>query len=128
MSAKADPRLTRGETVAPVPAPYSKPGQVTTRRLITKARENSNKLMMGVVTMKKDAEPWGWSAEEGAVFAGVDEVNYVLKGRGRLSWGDKSMSIEAGDAIYYPPGWKYTLLNEGDTDLEFLFVLTPAIA
>ena len=123
-----EPKLTHGSSVAPIQAPYSKPGQVESRRLITKARENSGKLMMGVITIKKGAEPWGWSAEKGEVFEGVDEVNYVLEGRGRLSWGSTSIKIETGDAIYYPPGWRYTIVNEGDTDLKFLFVLTPSIA
>jgi len=125
---KPEPRLTHGPSVIPIQAPYSKPGQVESRRLITKARENSERLMMGLITMKKGAEPWAWSAEEGEIFAGVDEVNYILEGRGRLSWGTKSIGIEAGDAIYYPPGWRYTIANEGDGDLKFLFVLTPAIA
>ncbi|MDA4122444.1 MAG: cupin domain-containing protein [Thaumarchaeota archaeon] len=125
---KPEPRLTRGASVAPIQAPYSKPGQVESRRLITKAKDNSAKLMMGAITMKRGAEPWSWSAEEGAVFAGVDEVNYILEGKGKLSWGTETIQVEAGDAIYYPPGWKYTISNEGDTDLRFIFVLTPSIA
>jgi mannose-6-phosphate isomerase-like protein (cupin superfamily) len=54
------------------------------------------------------------------------EVYYVLEGRGLMHVGDETARIEAGEAVYVPPGAVQSVENAGPGRLAFLCVVDPA--
>jgi mannose-6-phosphate isomerase-like protein (cupin superfamily) len=54
------------------------------------------------------------------------EVYYFLTGQGRFTINDEVMSVEAGTALYVPPGGEQSLENTGTRDIEFLCLVDPA--
>lgn len=91
------------------------------RRLITKGREGSEKLMLGVSFMDPTNKPYSWSYSEN------DEVYFVVRGRLKLQWNDKEAIAEEGDAVFLPAGWKYRVRNPGVEPTMIVYVLSPPI-
>ncbi len=91
------------------------------KRLITKGRENSDKLMLGVCFVEPRAKGYRWS------FTDKDEVYYVLRGRLRLKWDGNAVEFSEGDAVYLPAGYSYELENLSDEEAVIVYVLTPPI-
>ncbi len=54
------------------------------------------------------------------------EVYYIIAGRGRLTIDGSVVPVEAGSAVYVPPGGKQSLENTGPTAIEFLCLVDPA--
>jgi mannose-6-phosphate isomerase-like protein (cupin superfamily) len=54
------------------------------------------------------------------------EVYYFLGGQGRFTIDDEVTSVEAGTALYVPPGGRQSLENTGSQDIEFLCLVDPA--
>jgi mannose-6-phosphate isomerase-like protein (cupin superfamily) len=54
------------------------------------------------------------------------EVYYFISGQGRFMIDDQVLSVEAGTALYVPPGGTQSLENTGATDIEFLCLVDPA--
>jgi mannose-6-phosphate isomerase-like protein (cupin superfamily) len=54
------------------------------------------------------------------------EVYYVLLGRGRMHVGSEQVDVEAGQAIYIPPGEVQFIENTGTMGLSFLCIVDPA--
>jgi mannose-6-phosphate isomerase-like protein (cupin superfamily) len=54
------------------------------------------------------------------------EVYYFLVGQGRFMIDDEVTSVEAGTALYVPPGSRQSLENTGGQDIEFLCLVDPA--
>jgi len=55
-----------------------------------------------------------------------EEVYYVLKGRGEMTVGEETQTMQAVSAVYIPPNTRHTLRNSGDEELHMLFVYSPA--
>ncbi len=94
------------------------------RRLVTKNRVGSDKLMVGVVDIEPNSKGYSWSYSEAE---GNDEVYYVVKGKVKLHYDDKCVEAEEGDAIFLPAGWKYRLDNEQSEPARLIYALTPPI-
>jgi mannose-6-phosphate isomerase-like protein (cupin superfamily) len=56
----------------------------------------------------------------------IEEVYYVLSGRGTMTVGDQQSEVGAGDAIYVPRGYWHTLENTGEEPIRLLLVCGPA--
>lgn len=54
------------------------------------------------------------------------EVYYFVAGSGRFTIDAETCSVEAGSAIYVPPGGRQSVENTGTTELEFLCLVDPA--
>jgi mannose-6-phosphate isomerase-like protein (cupin superfamily) len=54
------------------------------------------------------------------------EVYYILSGSGRMHIGDESAQVDAGCAVYIPPGAVQYIENTGRHDLLFLCIVDPA--
>ena len=54
------------------------------------------------------------------------EVYYFLNGQGRFTIDDEVTSVEAGTAVYVPPGGRQSLENTGSANIEFLCLVDPA--
>ncbi len=91
------------------------------KRLITKRREGSDRLTLGLCFVAPRAKGYRWSFKEN------DEVYYVLKGSLKLSWDASSVTIKEGDAVYLPAGNEYELENLSDDDAVIVYVLTPPV-
>jgi mannose-6-phosphate isomerase-like protein (cupin superfamily) len=82
------------------------------RRLITKRREGSDNIMLGVSIGDPFQEEISWS------YPDTDEVYFMVSGEKTLFWEDPKgkkgeVRIVAGDAVYLPAGFKYRSTNQG---------------
>ena len=54
------------------------------------------------------------------------EIGYVTKGKARLIYGNQEYILEEGDSVSFDAGASHVMENVGDTDLEAVWVVTPA--
>jgi len=52
----------------------------------------------------------------------IEEVYYVLNGKGKMRIGDEERPVSEGDAIYLPPRIIHTLKNTGTYPLRFVCI------
>ena len=56
----------------------------------------------------------------------IEEIYYIVEGRGVMTVGDEQREVAAGDAIYVPRGQRHTLRNTGAEPIKLLLVCGPA--
>ncbi len=56
----------------------------------------------------------------------LEEIYYIISGSGRMTVGEESREVCAGDAIYIPVNHVHTLTNTGESDMKILLVCGPA--
>ena len=56
----------------------------------------------------------------------TEEVYYILNGAGRMTVGDETQDVAAGDAIFIPRGHVHSLENTGREPMTILLVCGPA--
>ena len=56
----------------------------------------------------------------------AEESYYILRGIGRFLLADEERILLPGEAVVIPPTKSHQILNNGETDLEFLAVCVPA--
>jgi mannose-6-phosphate isomerase-like protein (cupin superfamily) len=56
----------------------------------------------------------------------LEEIYYVLSGRGVMQVGGERREVGAGDAVYIPRGLLHTLTNTGAEEMKILLVCGPA--
>ena len=54
---------------------------------------------------------------------GNSEIMFITKGQGYVIYDGEKIAIQAGDVHYCPKGHSHTLVNDGETDLEFSAVV-----
>lgn len=55
-----------------------------------------------------------------------EESYLILSGTGRVTLGDETRAVSAGDAVAIPPNVVHTIVNDSEADLVFLAVCVPA--
>ena len=55
-----------------------------------------------------------------------EEAYHILSGTGEMQVGEERGTVRAGDTVYMEPDVPHTLRNTGDSDMEILFVYSPA--
>lgn len=92
---------------------------VRVKRLITKRREGSDTIMLGVGWGDPDSEEvWSYSVE--------DEVYFVLRGGLTLFWADNKSELRDGDAVYLPAGIEYRLVYH-KKDNFIIYTICPPL-
>jgi len=56
----------------------------------------------------------------------IEEIYYVISGRGIMTVGDERREVGPGDAIYIPRRHSHTLSNTGNESMKLLLVCGPA--
>jgi mannose-6-phosphate isomerase-like protein (cupin superfamily) len=56
----------------------------------------------------------------------IEEIYYIVEGRGVMTVGDEQQEVAAGDAVYVPRGQRHTLRNIGAEPIKLLLVCGPA--
>jgi len=56
----------------------------------------------------------------------TSEVYCILAGRGTVEIDGERREVEAGDAVYIPPGGRQRIFAHGPQGLEFLCIVDPA--
>jgi mannose-6-phosphate isomerase-like protein (cupin superfamily) len=56
----------------------------------------------------------------------LEEIYYILEGRGVMTVGDEQREVRAGDAVYIPRRSRHTLANTGAEAMKILLVCGPA--
>jgi mannose-6-phosphate isomerase-like protein (cupin superfamily) len=56
----------------------------------------------------------------------IEEVYYIIEGRGVMTVGREQREVAAGDAIFIPRGNRHTLANTGTEPIKLLLVCGPA--
>ena len=55
----------------------------------------------------------------------VEEAIYILRGRSTIVFDDEAIALDAGDAIFIPPGRQHRHENSGDGVMEHLWFFSP---
>lgn len=53
------------------------------------------------------------------------EVYFILNGTGEMHLNGKTAQVKKGDTVFIPAGANQHIVNIGDTDLEFLAMVSP---
>jgi len=56
----------------------------------------------------------------------IEEIYYLVSGRGLMTVGDEIQEVNAGDAVYVPRGHRHTLQNTGTETIKLILVCGPA--
>ena len=56
----------------------------------------------------------------------LEEIYYIVEGRGVMQVGEEEREVGAGDAVYIPRGRRHTLKNTGTEPIKILLVCGPA--
>ena len=56
----------------------------------------------------------------------IEEIYYILSGRGLMTVANETSEVEAGDAVYVPRGHRHTLKNTGVQPITLLVACGPA--
>lgn len=56
----------------------------------------------------------------------LEEIYYVVSGRGLMTVADDTREVGAGDAVYVPRGCRHTLENIGSEPIKLILVCGPA--
>ncbi|HSE35847.1 MAG TPA: cupin domain-containing protein [Blastocatellia bacterium] len=56
----------------------------------------------------------------------IEEIYYLVSGRGVMTVGDEMREVSAGDAVYVPRGLRHTLRNTGSEPILLILVCGPA--
>lgn len=56
----------------------------------------------------------------------IEEIYYIVSGRGVMTVGDETREVGAGDAVYIPRGNRHTLKNTGAHPIKVVLVCGPA--
>jgi ethanolamine utilization protein EutQ (cupin superfamily) len=94
------------------------------RRLITKKREGSDKIMLGISRMEPGFE-YIWTS--GGLGEPEDEIYYMVQGRIELFCEDKKVEAKEGEAVYLPAGHRYRSVVSSDGPAVIVYALTPPI-
>ncbi len=54
---------------------------------------------------------------------GMEELYYILAGKGKVMIDDTPHEIKAGDVVFIPDGCSHYLINEGDEDLGLFWAI-----
>lgn len=55
-----------------------------------------------------------------------EEIYFILTGEGKMTLGEDSFNVAAGDTICIPPNTPHQIFNFKDFDLKFLCACSPA--
>ncbi len=56
----------------------------------------------------------------------IEEIYYILSGRGLMTVGEDQREVGSGDSVYVPRGARHTLENTGAEEIKLLLVCGPA--
>src|SRR4030095_5344216 len=56
----------------------------------------------------------------------IEEIYYVVSGRGLMTVADETREVSTGDAVYVPRGCRHTLENTGSEPIKLILVCGPA--
>lgn len=85
---------------------------------ILRKGENSIVLHSGFVTLKKGESVGKHNSES------YEELIIVIKGTGRfVTEGKEPLVIKEGEALYSPPFSEHNVINIGDEDLKYVYVV-----
>ena len=100
-------------------SPVESKGNYISKLLIESEGVGSSKLMVAHGTMKPSKTP---PLSAGLHPYPYDEAYYILRGKGRVEFGEGEESYEVGPetAVFIPAGTKHKIINTGIDNLEFL--------
>ena len=84
--------------------------------LIDPENSPSQKLKMGHTTIYPTGTTTGHCHDD------MEEVYFVVCGKGTMKVGDDEFPIKSGDALYVPPGEFHTTIQEGNLPLIVVWV------
>ncbi len=56
----------------------------------------------------------------------IEEIYYVVSGRGLMTVGEETREVAAGDAVYVPRGQRHSLENNSTEAIRLMLVCGPA--
>lgn len=58
----------------------------------------------------------------------IEEIYYIVSGRGLMTVGAETREVGAGDAVYIPRGNRHTLKNTGADPIKVILICGPAFS
>jgi putative monooxygenase len=89
--------------------------------LISEKTVGAKNLAMGI----NETEPESMVPEH--VHQSEEEVMFFLSGKGEFITDGEVIPIEAGTAIYNPPGRPHKIINTGNETLKFVWIYSPQL-
>ncbi len=87
---------------------------VISKRIITKARNNSDRMSFHHVVIKA-----GW--EHTISYEDADEIIYFLDGKATISWAGREVEVLPGSCVYVPSGREYKYYGKEDATMVCVF-------
>lgn len=75
---------------------------------------------LGHVTLEPNGGQVPWHNQE------QEEIYFVIEGTGEMCLGEERAAVEAGQAVYIPPGVFHQLTNTGGTPMRMIYCYGPA--
>jgi putative monooxygenase len=93
------------------------PGGHRVCELISGPLNNATATMLGFST-------WQPGADTKQLVHEVDELCYIVEGRGKLSVGDDLVEYEAGEAVLIPAGVPHGVVNDSGAPMSMVYVFS----
>lgn len=58
---------------------------------------------------------------------GVEEIYFVVQGKGKFVLDEKEVEVERGTAVYVTPGCRHRAINTGDEEMQLFWVNSPPV-
>jgi mannose-6-phosphate isomerase-like protein (cupin superfamily) len=87
---------------------------VISKRIITKERDNSDRMSFHHVLIKA-----GWEHEINN--GEQDEIIYIVDGKATISWDSRNVNLIAGDCVYVPANCTYKYSGQEDATMMCVF-------
>jgi mannose-6-phosphate isomerase-like protein (cupin superfamily) len=110
----------RSVTPADVKALVWQPG-FELKRLVTRGRVGSDRLLLGTGRVAT-----GFAQQTGSVLD-RDEAIYVVRGKIKVYWNDREITVGEGEAVFVPQGGKLRTVNAGDGEAFFVYAQAPPV-
>jgi len=94
---------------------------ITVRRLVTRTREGAQKVMLGIMSMEPRSEEHRFTNPD------KEEAYYVVKGTITIQWDNNRLDAKEGQAVFLPPGFRYSESNRTDGPALVVYALAPPL-
>lgn len=98
-------KIIHRDDVAPL---YFRDGEIESRRLVTRKKDGCEAMSFHVNVIQG-----GRRRTDDVVYPDMDEINYMVSGKGTLIYDGGRHPVAEGSVWYVPAGRRYGLENEG---------------
>ena len=110
---------------AKVLQPHEWPGGIRLARLLTRATTGGD-VLLGTCWLAPGERTTFDLTDPGDGPVAVQETYYLVSGRIRIRYDEQTVEAGAGDAVFFPAGWSYSVEAVGDEEAFVVYTVVPA--